>query len=97
MGYKYASMEIVINAHDEGGLLGSGGHRQGHRRDRYRTSSVPICYDNEYIINGQTTPLRQYRFSRRPVGSIRRRDKLNLVIIDNSLYPDVPTRAYRAR
>ncbi len=99
MGYKYASMEIVIDALMRAGSLKPDAIAKAIAETDLNTIVGPIRYDNEYIINGQT----YLRYANTALAGGQWQydaatDKLNLVIIDNSLYPDVPTTgAYRAR
>jgi branched-chain amino acid transport system substrate-binding protein len=99
MGYKYASMEIVIDALMRAGSLKPDAIAKAIAETDLSTIVGPIRYDNEYIINGQT----YLRYANTALAGGQWQydaatDKLNLVIIDNSLYPDVPTTgAYRAR
>ncbi len=99
MGYKYASMEIAVAALTKAASLDPAVITKALSEINIQTIVGPIAYNKQYMIDGQNylsyaeTPLcgGQWLYDEAT-------DTLKLVIVDNSLYPNIPTTgAYKAK
>lgn len=99
MGYKYASMELAVAVLTKAASLKPEALLKAMSELNINTIAGPITYDNQYMIDGKNylnyalTPVcgGQWQYDAAT-------DTLKLVIIDNSLYPNIPTTGdYRAR
>jgi branched-chain amino acid transport system substrate-binding protein len=92
MGYKYASMEIAVAALTKAASLKPDAIVKALAGLSINTIVGPIKYDKQYMIKGQNylsysqTPLcgGQWQYDAAT-------DTLKLVIIDNTLFPNIPT------
>lgn len=92
MGYKYASMEIAVAAITKAASLKTDAIIKALSQLDINTIVGPIKYDKQFQLSGQTyltyaqTPIcgGQWQYDAAT-------DTLKLVIIDNSLYPNIPT------
>jgi branched-chain amino acid transport system substrate-binding protein len=99
MGYKYASMELAVAALTKAASLKPDAILKAMSELNINTIAGPIKYDKQYMIDGKNylnyglTPVcgGQWQYDAAT-------DTLKLVIIDNSLFSNIPTTGeYEAR
>lgn len=99
MGYKYASMELAVAAITKAASLKPDAILKALSEINIQTIAGPIKYDKQYMIEGKN----YLTYTETPVCGGQWQyddatDTLKLVIVDNTLFPNIPTTGeYEAR